>query len=159
VAPQHRGPGRIAGIDYGTVRIGIALSDAAGTIASPYETYVRRGEAPDRERFRRLVEQEQIARFVVGLPVHLDGRESAKSSEARIFGHWLGEATGVSVEFFDERFTTHEAEVHLAGAQLSKKKRKARLDKLAAQIILTAYLERMHANPQHADEPPRGLDE
>jgi putative pre-16S rRNA nuclease len=155
---QHRGPGRIAGIDYGTVRIGIALSDAEGTIASPYETYVRRGEASDRERFRRLAADEQIARFVVGLPVHLDGRESQKSTEARDFGRWLGEATGVSVEYFDERFTTHEAELHLAGAQLSKKKRKARLDKLAAQIMLTAYLERLHNNPHAVDEPLRGLD-
>jgi putative pre-16S rRNA nuclease len=152
-------PGRIAGIDYGTVRIGIALADAAGSIASPYETYARRGEEQDRQRFRRLVEEEQIARFVVGLPVHLDGSESPKSAEARRFGSWLAEATGVSVEFFDERFTTHEAEVHLAGAQLSKKKRKARLDKLAAQIMLSAYLERLRSNPETAGEPPRGLDD
>ncbi|MEX0678508.1 MAG: Holliday junction resolvase RuvX [Pirellulales bacterium] len=156
---MNRPPGRIAGIDYGTVRIGIAVSDAAASIASPYETYVRRGEEPDRRRFRRLVDEEQIVRFVVGLPLHLDGRESEKSAEARRFGRWLAEATGVGVEFFDERFTTHEAEIHLAAAQLSKKKRKARLDKLAAQIMLSAYLERLRANPQGADEPPRGLDE
>lgn len=155
----NRPPGRIAGIDYGTLRIGIALADASATIASPYETYVRRGEAADRERFQRLVEEEQIARFVVGLPVHLDGRESEKSAEARRFGCWLQGATGVDVEYFDERFTTHEAEVHLAGAQLSKKKRKARLDKLAAQIMLSAYLERLHSNPPAADERPLGLDE
>lgn len=152
-------PGRIAGIDYGTVRIGIALSDAAGSIASPYETYSRRGEEQDRQRFLRLVAEEQIARFVVGLPVHLDGGESQKSTEARRFGKWLSEATGVPVEYFDERFTTHEAEVHLSGAQLSKKKRKARLDKLAAQIMLSAYLERLRSNPETADEPPRGLDD
>jgi putative Holliday junction resolvase len=155
----NRPPGRIAGIDYGTLRIGIALADASGTIASPYETYLRRGEAADRERFCRLAKEEQIAKFVVGLPVHLDGRESEKSAEARRFGAWLAEATGVGVEFFDERFTTHEAELHLAGAALSKKKRKARLDKLAAQIILAAYLERLRAHPGGAEEPPRGLDE
>ena len=152
-------PGRIAGIDYGTVRIGIALADAGGSIASPYETYVRRGEEQDRQRFCRLVEEEQIARFVVGLPVHLDGRESLKSAEARRFGRWLAEATGVQVEFFDERFTTHEAEVPLACAQLSKKKRQARLDKRAAQIMLSAYLERLRSNPENADEPPRSLDD
>jgi putative Holliday junction resolvase len=155
----NRSPGRIVGIDYGTVRIGIALADATGTIASPYENYVRRGEDQDRQRFERLAKEEQIVRFVVGLPVHLDGRESQKSSEARQFGSWLTEATGVPVEFFDERFTTLEAERHLSGAQLSKKKRKARLDKLAAQIMLSAYLERLHSNPEAPDEPPRGLDD
>lgn len=152
-------PGRIAGIDYGTRRIGIALADAEGLLASPYETYVRRSEQQDRERFVRLVADEQIARFVVGLPVHLDGRESAKSTEAREFGRQLAQATGVEVVFFDERFTTQEAQVHLAGAQLSKKKRQARLDKLAAQIMLAAYLEQLRANPESTAEPPRGLDD
>ncbi len=151
--------GRIAGIDYGTVRIGIAISDAERTIASPYETYTRRGVEADRRRFVQLVDQEQVALFVVGLPVHLDGRESAKSIEARRFGQWLAETTGVAVEYFDERFTTHEAELHLAGAQLSKKKRKERLDKLAAQIMLTAYLEMLRTNPQAMGEPLVGLDD
>ena len=152
-------PGRIAGIDFGTVRIGIAMSDVNRSIASPYETYARRGQRQDLERFRKLVEDEHVVRFVVGLPVHLDGRESAKSVEARAFGQWLAEATGVEVEYFDERFTTHEAELFLSDAQLSKKKRKARLDKLAAQIMLTAYLERLRSNPQAGSEPTRGLDE
>jgi putative pre-16S rRNA nuclease len=154
----NRPPGRIAGIDFGTVRIGIAISDANRSIASPYENYTRRGVEADRTRFRRLVEEEQIVRLVVGLPVHLDGRESAKSIEARNFGKWLAEMTGVEVVYFDERFTTHEAELHLAGAQFTKKQRKARLDKLAAQIMLTAYLEKLHANPQETHEPLRGLD-
>ncbi|HTM53387.1 MAG TPA: Holliday junction resolvase RuvX [Pirellulales bacterium] len=149
--------GRIAGIDYGTVRIGIAISDPAGSFASPLENYTRRGEAADRARFRRLAVEEHLARFVVGLPVHLDGSESAKSVEARAFGGWLQEATGVEVEFFDERFTTHEAQVLLSGMQLSKKKRKARLDKLAAQIMLTAYLESKRAGGNPGQ--PQGLDD
>lgn len=152
-------PGRIAGIDYGTVRIGIALADPAIGIASPYETYTRRGEVGDRARFQKLAKEEQIAKFVVGLPVHLDGRESQKSTEARRFGAWLAEVTGAVVEYFDERFTTREAELHLADAELSKKKRKARLDKLAAQIMLTAYLERAAAHPHPPGEAPRGLDD
>jgi putative holliday junction resolvase len=154
----NRPPGRIAGIDFGTVRIGIAISDAQGSIASPYETFQRRGEEADRKRFERLVHEEQISRFVVGLPVHLHGGESAKSVEARRFGEWLAATTGVLVEYFDERFTTHDAQLILADAQLSKKKRKARLDKLAAQIMLTAYLEVLRTNPQSLEEPLRGLD-
>jgi putative Holliday junction resolvase len=152
-------PGRIAGIDFGTVRIGVAISDATQSIASPFETYVRRGDSADRAYFQRLADEEQIARFVVGLPVHLDGRESAKSLEARRFGEWLAEVTQRPVDYFDERFTTHEAQLHLAGAQLSKKKRKERLDKLAAQIMLTAYLERAARGPDVAAEEPRGLDD
>jgi putative Holliday junction resolvase len=150
--------GRIAGIDFGTLRIGIAISDPAQTIASPLETYTRRGEAADRQWFARLVAEQQITRFVVGLPVHLDGRESRKSEEAREFGQWLAQATGVPVEYFDERFTTREAEIALSGAQLSKKKRKARLDKLAAQIMLAAYLE-MPEHRRGASESPGGIDE
>ncbi len=132
---------RIAGIDYGTVRIGIALADLSVNLAGPYENYNRRNEKLDAEYFQQLAEQERLAHFVVGLPVHLDGRESQKSREARAFGKWLTEKTGLPVEFFDERFTSAEAETLLQGANLTKKQRKARLDQLAAQIMLTAYLE------------------
>lgn len=133
--------GRIAGIDYGTVRIGIALADLEVGIAGPYENYTRRSEAKDAEYFQQLAQEERLLRFVVGLPVHLDGHESQKSHEARQFGTWLAELTGLAVEYFDERFTSSEAEAILGDAQLTKKKRKARLDQLAAQIMLTAYLE------------------
>jgi putative Holliday junction resolvase len=146
---------RIAGIDFGSVRIGIALADVGLGIATPYENYARRGPALDADYFRQLAQRERIARFVVGLPVHLDGRESAKSAEARRFGQWLAEATGLAVEYFDERFTTSEAESLLLEAGLSKKARRARLDKLAAQIMLTAYLE---SRGRQAG-PPRGLDD
>lgn len=132
---------RIAGIDYGSVRIGIALAETEVGIASPFENYHRRTEGLDREYFVQLVANEKIDRFVVGLPVHLDGRESQKSREAREFGAWLGRVTGVPVEFFDERFTTAEADELLGAAEMTKKQRQARRDQLAAQIMLTAYLE------------------
>ena len=151
--------GRIAGIDFGTVRIGIAISDANREFASPYETHHRRGEEADRRRFQKLVADEHVVRFVVGLPVHLHGGESAKSVEARAFGRWLGEATGVEVEYFDERFTTHDAQLALSEAQLSRKQRKARLDKLAAQIMLSAYLEKLRTHPETRGDAPRGLDD
>ena len=134
-------PGRIAGIDFGTVRIGIALSDPSRTIASPVENYTRVGTEHDAERFRKLVAEEDVTLFVGGLPVHLDGRESQKSTEARQFGRWLDEVTGAPVEFFDERFTSNEAERFLLGAKLTSRRRKKRLDMVAAQIMLAAYLE------------------
>lgn len=132
---------RIAGVDFGTVRIGIAITDPGGSIASPYETYTRANLEADRQHFRRLVEAEDIRLFVVGLPVHLDGRESEKSQQARQFGQWLQEVTGVPVEFFDERFTSVEAEQHLLDARMTRKRRQKRKDMLAAQILLAAYLE------------------
>lgn len=134
-------PGRVAGIDFGTVRIGIAISDPKRTIASPYENYTRRGAGEDARRFKRLVAEEGVTLFVVGLPVHLDGRESGKSEQARRFGQWLADVTGVPVEFFDERFTSSQAEHLLLGAQLTKKRRRKRMDMLAAQIMLRGYLE------------------
>jgi putative holliday junction resolvase len=138
-------PGRVAGIDYGSVRIGIAISDPERKIVSPLENYSRRGPEQDAARMRRLVAEEQVVLFVVGLPLHLDDRESAKSQEARQFGQWLGEVTGVPVEFFDERFTSHDAEQLLLSADMTRKRRKKRLDMLAAQIMLSGYLETLNA--------------
>jgi putative Holliday junction resolvase len=150
-------PGRVAGIDYGTVRIGIALTDPQRTIASPIENYTRRNIELDAQRFKQLVKEEKVTLFVVGLPIHLDGRESAKSVEARQFGKWLAEVTGVPVDFFDERFTSSEAENLLLDADLTKKRRKKRLDMLAAQIMLTAFLESSGSgcgNPGGLDDAP-----
>jgi putative holliday junction resolvase len=137
----HSGSLRIAGIDYGTVRIGIATADLEVGIAGPYETYTRRSERLDAEYFKQLTIEERIGRFVVGLPVHTSGNESQKSAEARTFGAWLEKLTAVPVEYFDERYTSAEAEALLQDAGLTKKRRKERLDQLAAQIMLTAYLE------------------
>lgn len=139
-------PGRVAGIDYGHVRIGIAISDPDRKIASPLENYTRQGLEQDTRRFRRLAVEEGVALFVVGLPLHLDGGESLKSQEARQFGAWLGEVTGVPVEFFDERFTSCEAEQYLLAADMTRKRRKKRMDMLAAQIMLSGYLERGRAS-------------
>lgn len=153
-------PGRIAGIDYGTVRIGVAVCDSRQTLASPLDNYQRRGIQADADYFRRLVAEERLTRFVVGLPVHVSGDESQKSREARDFGAWLNSVTGVPVEFFDERYTSVEAEQYLQGAGLTKKRRKARLDMLAAQILLSAYLEARGAAGAKTggDTSPRSLE-
>jgi putative holliday junction resolvase len=151
--PPSFAAGRLAGIDYGTVRIGIAVTDARQTLASPYENYARRGPNTDAGYFQSLVAEEKIVGFVIGLPVHLDGNESQKSQEARRFGEWLAATTGVPVVYFDERFTTAEADQFLGIAKLTKKQRQARRDKLAAQIMLTAYLESSsRGQPQSLDD-------
>ena len=147
--------GRVAGVDYGHVRIGIAISDPDRKIASPLETYVRCGRVADAERFRRLAAEEHVTAFVVGLPVHASGEESAKSAEARKFGQWLSEVTGRPVCFFDERYTSVHADRILDDAELRGRKRKKRRDALAAQIILAAFLE----SPARADQPPQPLND
>jgi putative Holliday junction resolvase len=134
-------PGRVAGIDYGTVRIGIAISDVNRSIASPFENYTRSGPDADRRRFQRLVKEEDIRLFVVGLPVHTSGHESQKSIEAKKFGQWLTETTGIPVEYYDERYTSQQAEMMLMQAELTSRRRKKRMDMLAAQIMLAGYLE------------------
>ena len=145
---------RIAGIDYGTVRIGIAIADATLGIASPHAPWIRRGDRADAAFFYQLTEDESIDCYVVGLPIHLDGRESQKSIEARTFGSWLKETTGVDVLFFDERFTSVAADEYLAETGLSKKKRNARRDQIAAQILLTAFLE----SGGHGQDRPGAID-
>jgi putative holliday junction resolvase len=132
---------RLLGIDYGSVRLGLAVSDRDRKIASPLATYTRRSAAQDASFFERLVEVEEIAALVVGLPVHLDGREGEQAREARAFGNWLGAATKLPVTYWDERFTTVEAEAHLVDAGLTRKHRKQRRDRVAAQILLQAFLD------------------
>jgi putative Holliday junction resolvase len=149
--------GRVAAIDYGTVRIGVAITDPSRTIASPLENYTRRNEVLDAVWIARLAEEERIAGFIVGLPVFASGDESAKSQEARAFGAWLSKVTGRPVNFYDERYSSALAEQLLGEAKLTKKKRKERLDKLAAQLILTAWLEAQAAGNQ--DRRPQRLDE
>lgn len=153
--PSETSAGRVAAIDYGTVRIGVAVTDARRTLASPLENYTRRDLAADARHFRELAERERIVLFVVGLPVHLDGHESQKSLEARRFGDWLHVATDRPVEYFDERFTSAQAEQLLLAAELTKKRRKERLDKLAAQILLSSWLEA----GQRGNDSPGGLED
>jgi putative Holliday junction resolvase len=132
---------RLLGVDFGRVRVGLAVSDAERRIASPLATYTRRGEKGDADHFRELIEREEVGGLVVGLPLHTNGREGEKAREARAFGAWLARVAGLPVVFWDERFTTVEAESHLWNAGLTHKKRQQRRDAVAAQLLLQAYLD------------------
>jgi putative Holliday junction resolvase len=137
--------GRLAGIDYGTVRIGVALTDFEQKYCSPHEIYNRRTLPLDASYFQKLVKEERVLQFVVGLPTHLDGGESAKSVEVRKFGTWLTTQTGIPVEYTDERYSSVEADNLLRDAGLKASERKKKLDMLAAQILLSSYLEQRAA--------------
>ena len=132
---------RLLGVDYGTVRLGLAVSDADRIIASPLEIRERQGADRDAAYLRALVEREQVGGIIVGLPLHTTGREGTKAAEAREFGQWLAGVTGLPVTFADERFSTTFAESALWAAGLTHKKRKARRDAVAAQVMLQAFIE------------------
>src|SRR5204863_4357339 len=117
-------------------------------------TYARRDLEADARFLRELVQTESIVGLVVGLPVHLSGREGQKANEARVFGQWLAEVTGLPLVFYDERFTTVQAESALWQAGLTHKRRKDRRDRVAAQMLLQAYLN-VGCPPE---EPPRALE-
>ncbi|HBT78289.1 MAG TPA: Holliday junction resolvase RuvX [Planctomycetaceae bacterium] len=143
--PTHRAlneTGRLAGIDYGTHRIGIAISDPDRILSSPLETYRRQTPEKDAAFFRRLVREERIVGFVVGLPLHLDDYVGDQAEVVIAFGNWLHETTDIPVDYQDERYTSVEAERLLRQGKLTHKKRRERRDRLAAQIILKEYLER-----------------
>lgn len=133
--------GVLLGVDYGTVRIGLAVCDPDRRIASPLDTYTRRSEAADAAYFARVAVEYRAVGLVVGLPLHAGGKESDSSRAARAFGAWLASVTRLPVVFWDERHTTWLAEKALLQARLSHQKRRARRDRLAAHFILQSYLD------------------
>ena len=135
------GRGRLLGIDYGTKRVGVAVSDLFQKLASPLHNYQRNGIQADTRFFRNIAEEYEAVGLIVGLPLHLSGDESQKSVEAREYAAWLSDITGLPVEFQDERFSSAQAETLLLEANLTKKQRTVRMDKLAAQILLQSFLD------------------
>lgn len=133
--------GRLIAVDYGTVRIGLAICDPDRILVSPLDVFSRGKPPAEKEYFARLAKEERVAGFVVGLPIHCDGGESQKSSEARSFANWLHELTGLPTRLFDERFSTAQAKRRLRDRRLTHKSRKARIDAVAAQVLLEAFLE------------------
>jgi len=134
--------GRLAGIDFGTVRIGISICDPMWILVSPLEIRNVSGDKTDGPFFRELVSRESVAAFVVGLPIHCDGGESDKSRQARKFARWLGELTNLPIRLFDERFTTSAAQMRIRSATGAGKKTRHRLvDAIAAQVLLESFLE------------------
>jgi len=134
--------GRLLGIDFGTVRVGVAVSDMLQSLSSPLHNYQRVSRKADEQFFRQQVTEYAIAGFVVGLPLHMNGDESDKSREARRYGKWLNNITDLPVAYQDERLSSVQAGNLLHSAGMNTKQSKARIDKLAAQIILQTWLDR-----------------
>lgn len=145
-SPQDPLPetGVLIGLDYGRKRIGVAVSTVEQNLALPLENWNLAGdEQADARHLQQLIEDQQAVGLIVGLPLHTDGTISQLSQEARQFGTWAGQATGLPVSYWDERYTTQQAEAVLLEVNMTRKKRKARRDMLAARIILQGYLDRL----------------
>jgi putative Holliday junction resolvase len=131
------------GIDYGERRVGLAISDPTGTIASPAGVIVRRaGKRPPVAELIRRAEALEARGFVVGLPLDGNGDETARSTEARVVGNELAKRTGMPVEFVDERYSTAAALRAIREMGGTTIGRKGDVDALAATVILQQVLQR-----------------
>ncbi len=145
---------RILGIDWGKVRLGLAVSDESALIAQGLASLPRVGEKKDVAAIGRYIAEWQIGAIVLGLPRNMDGSmgESARAVEA--FGHRLTEALGIPVHLWDERLTTMAAERTLVDAGLRRNARRAVIDQVAATMILQGYLDRQRVGCPPTPESP-----
>jgi putative holliday junction resolvase len=132
---------RILGIDYGRRRIGLAISDETEMLATPLLTVEVNGLKEAVARVAEHARARGAVRIVVGLPLNMDGTAGPMAEEVREYCRRLGEATGLPVEFWDERLSSGQAERVLLEADLSRARRKQVRDKLAAQLILQGFLD------------------
>jgi len=132
---------RILALDYGTARIGAAVSDPDGLFAQPLETIATRSKGGPFARIAALIREYDVEQLVVGLPLHMDGRAGEQVAVSRKFGEELAARTGLPVAFLDERWTTREAGRALDALGLRGARRRERLDAAAAAILLRTFIE------------------
>lgn len=133
---------RYLGIDYGTKRIGLAVGDTEGRIATPLRVIARCGKQPgDIDQIISAGDEYAVDAYVLGIPYNMDGSEGPQARLTRAFGKLLAKRSGRRVYEWDERLSSRGADANLTELDLTHKKKKARQDALAAQIILQAFLD------------------
>ena len=132
---------RFMGLDVGDKRIGIAMSDAEGLIASPRDTLRRDALERDIDRLVELARSEEVGEFLVGMPISMDGSHGPQAKKVAKFIHVLTERSGMPVVPWDERLTTVAAERALLEGNVSRAKRRHVIDKVAAAYMLQSYLD------------------
>ena len=137
---------RIICLDIGDVRIGVAVSDPSGIIASPVEVIHRIGWGPDTKKILSICERYETNRILSGLPLNMDGSEGFQAQKVRAFCKKLEEA-GLHVIFQDERLSTVSAEAALIEGNVSRNGRRQVIDKIAASVILQEWLD-AHKNKE-----------
>ena len=150
--PQHlkvppppapsKAQGRVLGVDVGTVRVGLALSDLTGTLASPLATVRRAKNHSDLDRVAALVVEHEVTEVVVGEPVHLSGASGASAQDAADYAQELADRIpDVPVILIDERLSTVTAASHLREGGIDSRKQRAVIDQAAAVVILQQFLD------------------
>ncbi len=143
---------RLIGLDVGEARIGVAISDPTGTLASARQVLARRPENVALEAIKRLVEEEEAEAIIVGLPRSLSGELHSQAARVQEFGESLRSQVSVPVQFWDERLSTVAAEREMRAAGANRNKRKMMIDAVAAAIILQGYLDAARAQAPGTDE-------
>jgi len=139
---------RFLGIDHGSKRIGLAVSDPGATLASPLATIPASGDLTDEiASVLSYAKDYEIDAFVIGLPLNMDDTEGNQAKTVRRFGTELARVSGKPVHYWDERLSSHAAEDLLRPAELTRKKHKARLDRVAALVILQGFLDARASPP------------
>ena len=134
------------GLDYGDKTVGVAVSDAMLMTAQPLETIHRERAGKLRRTFARIeeiIEEYDVERIVVGLPLSMNDEEGTRAAVTREFGEKLGDRTGLDIVYQDERLSTFEADEVLGAGGVKAADRKKYVDKLAASVILRSYLDSM----------------
>jgi putative Holliday junction resolvase len=150
VPPRQTDPprpsGRVLGVDVGTVRVGVALSDPTGTLASPLETLRRAKNMSDVDRLAALVAEHEVTEVVVGEPVHLSGASSASAIDAANYAQELADRIpDVPVNLIDERLSTVTAASHLRAGGIDSRNQRPVIDQAAAVVILQQFLDSRRA--------------
>jgi putative Holliday junction resolvase len=133
--------GRIAGLDVGEKRIGVAVSDGLGITAQPLGVIERSGTQSDITKLLALLSGYDVTRIVAGLPLEMSGREGSQVGRVRVFCDALAARAGIDDVYQDERMTTLESERILVESGVRRGKRRKVIDKMAAALILQAYLD------------------
>ena len=132
---------RVLGLDVGSKRIGVAITDPLGITAQGLETLRRKNKRLDFEQLARLVRHYEVSEIVVGYPLRLSGVEGRQSEKMQLFAEELRKKFGLPVHLWDERLTSSQANRILREAELSIKKREKAVDRLAAVLILQSWME------------------
>jgi putative holliday junction resolvase len=133
---------RYLGVDLGSKRIGLALSDETGLIATPLTVLQVQNETQVFKEIIRTAEEYEVAKIIVGLPLQLNGGEGIEANRARNFVARLKEKTKIELDLIDERLTSVEAERRMTELGIKRQKRKANIDSAAAAILLQTYLDK-----------------
>jgi putative Holliday junction resolvase len=131
----------VLGLDVGSRRIGVAVSDGLGITAQGLETLERRNKKYDFEHLRRVIRAYDVREIVVGLPLRMSGAEGTQSEKMRVFADELRQKFGLPVHLWDERLTSAEANRFLRETELSIEKRGKAVDRMAAILILQGWME------------------